>query len=222
MDVLKAVIFDMDGVIVDSEPGHERAYLETVTALGYGDTHGLQFANYVGRSDHDLWVDFINKHQPVHSMAELLALKRARVAAIIRHEQPLFEGLYELVEKLAARCPLALASGSEREIVDEVLKLRNLGRFFRATVSAGDIPRGRGKPEPDIFLRTAELLRVTPAGCWVIEDSKPGIAAGLAAGMKVIAITNTHPAEELTRATHVVRDYASIERLLLPRGAASV
>ncbi len=63
-----------------------------------------------------------------------------------------------------------------------------------------------GKPAPDIFLRAAELLGVAPQDCLVIEDSKPGIAAGLAAGMRVIGITNTHPAEELRQATWVVRD----------------
>ena len=216
MDGLKAVIFDMDGVIVDSESRHERAYLETVAALGYGDTHGLTFSDYLGRSDYELWVDFIDKHQPPHTMAELIGLKQARTAEIIRREQPLFNGPAELVEKLAAKYPLALASGSERMIVDEVLKLRNLGRFFRATVSATEIPRGRGKPEPDIFLQAARLLGIEPAGCWVIEDTKAGIAAALAAGMKVVAITNTHPAAELTRANHVVSDYAAIERILLP------
>jgi HAD superfamily hydrolase (TIGR01509 family) len=213
MHTLQAVIFDMDGVIVDSEPRHERAFLATVAHIGYGDRHGLRFADYIGRSDHELWVDFINKNRPPHSLQELLAMKRARVAEILRREQPLFDGLVELVEKLAARCPLALASGSERAIVEEVLNLRNLRRYFSATVSASDIPRG--KPAPDIFLKAAGLLNVKPAGCWVIEDSKPGVAAGLAAGMQVVAITNSHPAHELRRATRVVKTYAEIEQLLL-------
>jgi beta-phosphoglucomutase-like phosphatase (HAD superfamily) len=73
----------------------------------------------------------------------------------------------------------------------------------------------RGKPEPDIFLRAAELLEVAPRDCCVIEDSKPGVAASLAAGMQVIAITNTHPAEDLRPATQVVETYQEIERLLL-------
>jgi HAD superfamily hydrolase (TIGR01509 family) len=209
----KAVIFDMDGVIVDSEPRHEQAFLETVTELGYADKHGLRFADYLGRSDHVLWVDFINKHNPPHSLKELLAMKRERVAEILRREQPLFDGLFELVERLAAKIPLALASGSERLIVDEVLKLRDLRRFFAATVSASEITHG--KPAPDIFLKAARLLGVEPPGCWVIEDSKPGVAAALAADMRVIAITNTHPAEELANATHVVATYAEIERILL-------
>jgi beta-phosphoglucomutase-like phosphatase (HAD superfamily) len=109
--------------------------------------------------------------------------------------------------------PLALASGSERPIVEEVLSLRDLRRHFSATVSGSDIQRG--KPAPDIFLRAAELLGVAAPDCWTIEDSKPGIAASLAAGMRVIAITNTHAAHELGQATRVVSDYAQIEELLL-------
>jgi len=135
------------------------------------------------------------------------------VIELIRSERPLFEGLPALVEKLAASFQLALASGSERAVVDEVLQLQGLRRFFAATVSGSDIQRG--KPAPDIFLRAAELLGVTPGECWVIEDSKPGVAAALAAGMPVIAITNTHTAAELSAATHVVGSYQEIERLLL-------
>jgi beta-phosphoglucomutase-like phosphatase (HAD superfamily) len=119
------------------------------------------------------------------------------------------------VEKLSARYVLGLASGSEREVVEEVLRINRLGRHFSAVLSDSDVKRG--KPAPDIFLRAAELLQVAPEACCVIEDSKPGIAASLAAGMEVIAITNTYPAEELRPATHVVRTYPEIERLLLER-----
>jgi HAD superfamily hydrolase (TIGR01509 family) len=213
MNQSKAVIFDMDGVIVDSEPLHERAYLDVVQELGYGDNHGLRFADYVGRSDDTLWRDFIARHKPKQPFEELLALKTQRVVEIIRREQPLFKNLPGLVGKLAGRYSLALASGSERMVVEEVLRLENLRRFFSAVVSGSEVKRG--KPAPDIFLRAAELLKVAPQECWVIEDSKPGVAAGLAAGMRVIAIANTHPAEELAHATHVVRTYGEIERLLL-------
>ena len=207
------MIFDMDGVIVDSEPRHERAFLEVLAEIGYAENHGLRFEDYVGRSDRELWVDFVAKHKPPQGIEELLALKRRRVVDIIRAEEPLFEGLPELVEKAASRYPLALASGSERAVVEEVLQLRNLRRFFSAVVCSSEV--ARGKPAPDIFFRAAELLQVDPAECWVIEDSKPGVAAGLAAGMRVIAITNTHPAVELNHASHVVSTYAEIEALLL-------
>jgi HAD superfamily hydrolase (TIGR01509 family) len=213
MRQFQAIIFDMDGVIVDSEERHERAFLDVVREIGYGDKLALRFADYIGRSDQVLWVDFVALHKPPQTVRELLVMKRDRMIELIRREQPLFEGLPELIEKLAARFVLGLASGSERQVVAEVLELERLGRFFGAVVTDSDI--SHGKPAPDIFLRAAELLQVPPQACCVIEDSKPGVAAGIAAGMEVIAITNTHPAIELQHATHVVQTYREIERLLL-------
>ena len=209
----QAVIFDMDGVIVDSEPRHERAFLEVAREIGYGESHGVNWADYVGRSDHLLWQDFVARHKPVQSLEELMKLKRDRVVEILRCEEPVFAGLVELVEKLSRVCKLAVASGSERPVVEAVLSFQNLRSFFSATVTVWEIRNG--KPAPDIFLRAAELLGVAPADCWVIEDSKPGVTAGLAAGMRVIAIANTHPAHELRQATQVVSNYAEIQRLLL-------
>jgi len=214
MQSVEAVIFDMDGVIVDSEPRHERAFLGVVREIGYADKLNLRFADYTGRSDKDLWMDFIARHKPPQTLTQLLALKRRRTVEILRREQPVFGGVPKLVQKLAGRYPLAVASGSDRAVVKEVLKLGGLGPFFSAVVSSCDVRHG--KPAPDIFLRAAELLKVPPQRCCVIEDSKPGVAAGLAAGMQVIAITNTHPAAELCPATHVVRTCRDIERLLLP------
>jgi HAD superfamily hydrolase (TIGR01509 family) len=209
----RAVIFDMDGVIVDSEPRHEHAFLEVVREIGYGETHGVNWPDYVGRSDHELWADFVAQHKPAHSLEQLLKMKRDRMVAILQHDEPVYAGLTELVVKLSQVCRLGLASGSDRAVVDAVLSLRDLRSHFSVTVTASDVKRG--KPAPDIFLHTAELLGVGPAECWVIEDSKPGVSAALAAGMRVIAITNTHPAAELQRATVVVENYQEIERLLL-------
>ena len=210
---MKAVIFDMDGVVVDSEPRHEQAFLQVVKEIGHGDRLALQFADYVGRSDQQLWVDFVAAHKPVQTLEQLLAMKRQRVVEIIRRDQPIFDGLPELVERLAATYLLGLASGSESLVIEEVLALRGLRRFFTAVVSASEVKQG--EPAPDIFFRAAELLGVAPADCWVIEDSKPGIAAGLAAGMRVVAITNTHTAAELAHATHVVSTYQEVAELLV-------
>src|SRR5579859_3598279 len=142
-----AVIFDMDGVIVDSEPLHERAFLEVVGQIGYRETHGLNITDFVGRSDQELWKAFVERHNPKQTLDELLALKRQRVVEILQAERPLFRGLPNLVEDLARKYKLALASGSERVVVDAVLAFAGLGRFFQATVSGSDI--ARGKPEPD-------------------------------------------------------------------------
>jgi HAD superfamily hydrolase (TIGR01509 family) len=209
----KAIIFDMDGVIVDSEPRHERAFREVFEEMGYGATHGMDFPQYYGRSDRALWVDFIAKHQPLWSLEELAEWKQRRFLEIIRHEQPIFVGLPELLDKLSLRYPMGVASGSFHPVIDEVLAMRNLRRYFPVVVSVQDVVRG--KPAPDVFLRAAELLRVPPWSCCVIEDSAAGVEAALAAGSAVIGITNSLPAAALAGATHVVDTYNQIERLLL-------
>jgi len=213
MNKPQAVIFDMDGVIVDSESRHEHAFLEVMQEIGYGDRHGIDFSRYVGRSDRELWVDFLDRQQPGYALEQLLEMKSRRVVDILRVDQPFFEGLPELIADLVPHYPLGLASGSERMIVEAVLDLQHLRRQFEVTVSCADV--ARGKPAPDIFLRAAELLKADPGRCWVIEDSKPGVAAGRAAGMTVVAITNTHPAEELSDADFVVGTYGEIRCLLL-------
>ena len=213
---IQAVIFDMDGVIVDSEPLHERAYREIFREMGYGDAHGIHFPDYYGKTDRALWVDFIARHRPRQSIDELLAWKQKRLIDFLRDEEPLFEKLPDLVEKLAAHYPLAIASGSAHPVIDEVLAIRQLRRFFSVLVSSTDVPHG--KPAPDVFLRAAALLEVPPARCVVVEDSIAGVEGALAAGMRVIAIANTVRPDQLVRATRVVRTYEEIERLLLPHG----
>jgi HAD superfamily hydrolase (TIGR01509 family) len=212
----KAIIFDMDGVIIDSEPRHERAFREVFAEMGYGETHGMDFPYYYGRSDRALWLDFIAKHKPKWSLDELTDWKQRRFLEIIRHEQPIFNGLPDLLEKLASRFRLAVASGSFHPVIDEVLAMKHLRRFFPVVVSVQDVPRG--KPAPDVFLRAAELLQVPAADCCVVEDAAAGVDAALAAGMSVIAITNSLSADKLARATRVVGTYEEIERLFLGEG----
>lgn len=208
-----AIIFDMDGVIVDSEPWHERAFREVFDEMGYGETHAMDFPRYYGRSDRALWLDFIEKHRPNRSLEELTEWKQRRFLEIIRREQPIFAGLPELLEKLSSRYRLAVASGSFHPVIDEILAMKNLRRFFPVVVSVQDVPRG--KPAPDVFLRAAQSLGVEPQRCCVIEDAAAGVEAALAAGMKVIGITNSLSADKLAHATHVVQNYLEIERLLL-------
>jgi HAD superfamily hydrolase (TIGR01509 family) len=210
---LRAVIFDMDGVIVDSEPLHEQAFLDVFDELGYRETHGVHFPDYYGRSDEALWQDFVKRHRPPHPFDSLMEMKRRRLIELIRRDQPIFEGLPDLVAKLAARFPLAVASGSPHPVIDEVLAMEGLHQFFSAVVSVTDV--GRPKPAPDVFLRAAELLGVAPANCCVIEDSAVGVTSARSAGMSVVAITNSLPTDQLSHATRVVDSYEQIEAILL-------
>lgn len=212
-----AVIFDMDGVIVDSEPLHEKAFQQVFEEMGYGTTHGFHFPDYYGRSDKALWLDFIARHAPPQPFDKLMAWKQGRFLTLLEAAEPIFPPIPSLVSDLARQARLALASGSNHAVIDAVLRMHGLRTHFETVVSAQDV--ARGKPAPDIFLHTAQRLGVDPADCVVIEDSAAGVAAARAAGMRVIGITNTLPAGKLQDATAVVADYDAIRRLLLD-GAA--
>ena len=113
-----------------------------------------------------------------------------------RRQLPLLHGAREAVERLAARWPLGLASSSNRELIDLVLDVSGLARFFRVTVSSEEVPRG--KPAPDVYLEAARRLDVAPESCTAVEDSSNGIRSAKAAGMRIVAIPNPHfpPDEE--------------------------
>ncbi|RTZ68556.1 MAG: phosphatase, partial [Verrucomicrobia bacterium] len=173
MSRFDAVIFDMDGVIVDSEPIHEMSFLELWQEMGYGDNHGIHFPDFYGRSDRVLWETFIEKHHPPQPIEELLGLREERLVQLLRDKQPIFNGVPELVQRLANRFPLAVGSGSAHRIIDEVLAMRDLRRYFCCTASSEDV--ANSKPEPDVFLLAAERLNVKPASCCVIEDTVAGV-----------------------------------------------
>src|SRR5437899_3094202 len=98
----QAVIFDLDGVIVDSEPLHERAYREIFAELGYGDSHDIDFTRYYGKSDEALWLDFIDKHRPRQSLEELWALKQERFLELVGKDKPIFD---QFEKTLLFECP---------------------------------------------------------------------------------------------------------------------
>lgn len=210
----KAILFDMDGVIIDSEPEHERAFREMFEILGYGQTHGIDFPAYYGRSDITLLQDFVRAHSPAQTVEQLAQLKHQRFVDIIRRKKPLFAGIPQLVHDLSLRYQLAIGSGSFHRVINEVLAMENLRRYFPVVVSSQDVPKG--KPAPDIYLRAAELLGITPGDCVVVEDAEAGVQSALTAGMQVIAITNSLPATRLSNATRVVETYAELRSLLLP------
>lgn len=208
-----AVIFDMDGVIVDSEPRHERAFLNIFEEMGYAGRHGIHFPDYYGKSDAALWKDFMAKHAPPESLEFLCEWKQRVFLEILREDEPLFPAIPELIRDLSARYRLAVASGSLHPVIASVLNLQDLKKYFPVVASVQDVKRN--KPAPDVFLHAAERLGVRAEACCVIEDSAAGVEGARSAGMRVIAITNSLPREKLADATVVVSNYGEIRQLLL-------
>ena len=185
----------MDGVIVDSEPLHEQSFLEVWDELGYRDNHGIHFPDFYGRSDRVVWEAFIEKHNPTPAIEELIGLRVERLIRMLREQEPLFDGVTDLIQRLAKRYPLGLASGSIHRVIDEVLAMQNLRSYFKDITSSEDV--SVPKPSPEIFLLSAKCLGVPPEKCCVIEDTVNGIKAAKAAGMTAVAITNTFDASSL-------------------------
>jgi HAD superfamily hydrolase (TIGR01509 family) len=181
------VVFDLDGVLIDSERIWEAARRSLVIE------HGLPYPPDATRAVMGMsapeWAHYLaaTLHVPLPE-PEINAVVVASVASAYRTSLPLFPGARECVRALAARYPLGLASSSNRSLIELALESAGLSACFKIVVSAEEVPRG--KPAPDVYLRAAELLAVEPAACVAIEDSSNGLRSARAAGMRVIAIPN--------------------------------
>jgi HAD superfamily hydrolase (TIGR01509 family) len=183
----EAVVFDLDGVLIDSEHVWDEARRSLARA------HGRQWPDTASRDMMGMsspeWSRYM--HDVVglaESPEEISAAVVRRLQDVYRRELPLLGGAVAAVERLAARWPLGLASSSNRELIDLVLELSSLGRFFRVTVSSEEV--ARGKPAPDVYLEAAKRLGVGPEECAAVEDSENGIRSAKAAGMRVLAVPN--------------------------------
>jgi HAD superfamily hydrolase (TIGR01509 family) len=187
--VIEAVVFDLDGVLLDSEQVWDEVRDELVKERG-GRWHDRAQTEMMGMSSIE-WSRYMHDELGVPDPPrEISADVVRRLEEVYRKRLPLIDGAHEAVERLAARWPLGLASSSNREVIDLVLDLSGLARFFRVTVSSEEVPRG--KPEPDVYLEAARGLGVPPERCAAVEDSHNGIRSAKAAGMRVIAIPNQH------------------------------
>jgi HAD superfamily hydrolase (TIGR01509 family) len=184
---LEAVIFDMDGVIVESEALWDKAREDLVKETGGRWGAGSQEA-MMGMASHE-WSVYVRDELQVPMSAEDISREVvARLEALYREDLPLIEGSAEAVRAAAEIWPVAIASSSNRELIDLIAELAGIDDVLKATVSSEEA--GRGKPAPDVFLMAADQLGVDPEKCVVIEDSANGIRAAVAAGMKVIAAPN--------------------------------
>ena len=182
-----AVVFDLDGVLVDSEQVWDAARRELVAEHGGTWTDDATRA-MMGMSSPE-WSRYMHDELGVElDPAEISTAVVQKPDRLYRRELPLLPGAREAVRRLAAHWPLGLASSSNREIIDLVLELAGLAGEFAATVSSEEVPRG--KPAPDVYLEAARRLGVPAAECAAVEDSTNGLRAAAAAEMRVIAFPN--------------------------------
>jgi HAD superfamily hydrolase (TIGR01509 family) len=185
--MIDAVVFDMDGVLIDSEERWDQARRAVVADAGrpFPDeaTTAMQ-----GMSAPE-WEAYLHDELGVDQPPE--AIGRAVVATMAegyRDDLPLLPGATEAVRQLAAAHPLAIASSANRELIELVLELAGLHDHFRAYVSSEEV--ARGKPAPDVYREAARRLGIDPARCAAVEDSSNGLRSAHAAGMAVVAVPN--------------------------------
>jgi len=216
--MLRAVIFDFNGIIVDDEPIHFELFRRVFAEEGIDLSKDAYYERYLGYDDRGAFSYGYQEHKRELShakLAELIDRKAVYYQEAIRNHVAIFPGVKQLAVDLASNLPLAVASGALRHEIETILTTAGLIRHFKAIVSAEDVERG--KPEPDIFLKALATLNAQTTDaiharqCVVIEDSKEGIKGARRAGMKCLAVTNSHPAELLREADTIVNSLEEVE-----------
>jgi HAD superfamily hydrolase (TIGR01509 family) len=220
--MLRAIIFDCDGVIVDSEPNHFKAFQQILSEEGISFTKEEYFKKYLALDDKACFETVLaanGKTYDKRTVKELILRKMEVYRRMSQQELFLYPGVVEFVKKAQGWYRLAIASGAFRGEIKFALDKAGLRQAFPVIVSAQDVKNS--KPHPEAFLLALQQINekhpvpfppVRPEDCLVIEDSIHGVEGGHAAGMKCLAVSNSYPKEKLTRADLVV---ASLEELEL-------
>lgn len=214
MTEIKAVIFDMDGVLIDSEPLWRKAMIKGFTDIGISFTEedcrkttGLRFKEVVNH--------WFNHHQITHSTPETLDKNVIfHLIELINHEGAPMKGAIQLLEYLDNKnIPIGLATSSSHALVDAVLNKISTHKYFKSVVSAEFLKFG--KPHPEVFLKCADDLGIAPKNCLVIEDSVNGLISAKAAQMTVIAVPDSEHKHDkrFAIADHCVNDLTEIINL---------
>ena len=208
--MIQAVVFDMDGLLVDSEPVWDSARKSMADEAGAPWTPADHKA-VMGVSTEE-WADYMIEHLELTlTPQEVVDAVIGRMTEMYRAGVPYFPGAIEMVDRAAASFRTGLASGSHPALIEIVTADAPMQGKFEVIVAADDV--GRGKPAPDVYLAAAERLGVDPADCVCLEDSGNGILSGATAGMRVIAVPDPRfppSAEKLARADLVVSSLAEV------------
>ena len=219
--LLRAVIFDFDGIIVDSEPLILKLTQEMAAMEGWTVSETEYYQDYLAYDDRGIVEHLYAAHgRPVDAARrdELVAWKCRRYEEIIRAGLPAMPGALEFVTDVAKDYPLAIASGSLRAEIEHLLGKLGLREKFSVLATADDC--SRSKPDPEVYLTALLRLRALPAfrgqslqseECLAIEDAPLGVVAAQAAGFKCLALTHSRPASELRHADLVASDFAHVD-----------
>jgi len=209
---MEAFIFDMDGVIIDSEPLHSRVKMETFAHFGLPfDEDDL--TQYMGRTSVDIFSDVLAKeHRTDVSVQEIVDYKHAHYLELaVGGALTAIPGSLDLIHRLReADVPLALATSSWRRVVDAILVQFDLTEAFQSVITGSELTKG--KPDPAIYRLSAEALGIDPRACVVLEDTSAGVAAAKGAGMYCIGFRSPHSGvQDLSCADEIVDNLATID-----------
>ncbi len=223
--MLQAIIFDFDGVIVDSEPLHFQATQSVFAPLGGKIDYPMYLQECIGQPDLENFKRLCNKFQLNTDESYIHNLVRAKIdhyrSLIPTHARPC-QGAISLIKQAAQHYPLAICSGSYKNEINHLLSLidsENLSEYFKHLVTIEDVQAG--KPDPTGYRLAANSLNVLPQFCLAIEDSPSGIIAAKAAGMSVLAVTTSYSREKLSLADHCIDSLEGITLADLNRITAS-
>ncbi|ANA82749.1 HAD-superfamily hydrolase, subfamily IA, variant 3 [Paenibacillus vortex V453] len=211
--MIQAFIFDMDGVIIDSEPMHFEVDIQVMNYYGSAITHE-QLEQYVGMTNPEMWAAVKEQHNLTPSVSEIIEYQLSnKIEMLTSSEMEPIDGIRELLAELKARnIPAAIASSSPPVFIKAVLRKFDLLDHFECVVSGEEVERG--KPAPDVYLKAAELLGVKPQDCMVLEDARHGVAAAKAAGMKCIGFVNPNSGnQDLSQADYVVHAVSEVAQI---------
>ncbi|CAM4428404.1 HAD family hydrolase [Paenibacillus alkaliterrae] len=208
---MKAFIFDMDGVIIDSEPIHFDIDVKTMNFFGVTiSPHELD--EFVGMTNPEMWKILKQKFNLLHSVSDIIEYQLSSKIELIRtNEIGPINGIYELILELKKHnIVLGIASSSPIKFINEVLLKFKILDYFDCIVSGEEV--AKGKPEPDVYLEAARLLGVDPSECIVLEDSRNGIQSAKSAGMKCIGFINKNSGnQDLSKADIIVNSIRDIK-----------
>jgi beta-phosphoglucomutase family hydrolase len=203
-----AVIFDMDGVIVDNQKYHHDAWMQF--CMKYGITVGGDISRYFGRTNTDILGSLFPENLNNQQLYEFSGEKEKLYQELYQGNIEAAEGLELLLGKLQEKgIKMAIATSAPEGNVDFVLGNTNLHMFFDVVINSNMIKKG--KPDPEIYLKAAEELGEDPSNCIVVEDSVAGVQSGKAAGMCVVAITTTNPKANLHEADMIIDHFREFD-----------